>query len=99
MLIGQFVQVLAALFSSKRLSLGGAMSLSMTVVSTMILSVLLALSMPPLHAASLLTISRISSPSSPIRFLQRVKLEIYGVATKGTEKDLLDYMEIQLSGT
>jgi hypothetical protein len=47
----------------------------MTVVSTMTRSTLLALMMPPLRAASMLAISKVSTPASPMRFLQRVRLE------------------------
>jgi hypothetical protein len=72
--IGQLYQVLAALL--QQLAVGGVgYGLGHHVVFTMILSVLLALSTPPLRAASMGIINKVSTRSLPMRFLQRLKLE------------------------
>jgi len=73
-LIGQLYQVLAALLQQPAVG-GVGYGLGHHVVFTMILSVLLTLSAPPLRAASMGTLNKVSTPSSPMRFLHRVKLE------------------------
>ena len=72
--ISELDQVLAAFLQQSTIG-GWAMTLGMTVVSTMTLSRLLFLIRPAARAASMVTASKTSTPSSPMRFLQRLKLE------------------------
>ena len=53
----------------------GAMALGIAVVSTMTRSTLVLLIIPALRAASIVGASSVSTPASPMRFLQRVRLD------------------------
>ena len=63
------------LFSKSLLSLGYAIDLGITVVFTITRSTLEAFIIPMVRAALIETMSRVSTPSSPIRLRQRVRLE------------------------
>ena len=63
------------LFSSKRLSVGWAIALGITVVSTITRSTLAARGSPIRRPVSIVTISIVSTPSPPMRFRHRVRLD------------------------
>jgi len=74
MFISELDQVLAAFLQQP--AVGGMRDrFGITVVSTMILSRLLFLIKPAARAASMVTASKTSTPSSPMRLRQRLRLE------------------------